>query len=284
MTARTEPRPSGHPATDIVAVTLDAAGTLVTLREPVGEVYARLAGSRPAGSRPAGSPSPDSRPRSGPDPEEIERAFRRQLRRMPPLAFPPLPEPELRRRERRWWRELVRRVATEVDDLPPPGRPDGWFDELYDHYAGRAAWRAFDEVPTVLEQLHDAGLRLAVVTNFDSRVESVMEELGLAPFLDAVVTSSRAGVAKPEPAIFHEALRRLDSPAGGTLHVGDRPDDDLEGARSAGLQALLLRRSLGHAPPASGEPAIADLRGVLHHLGLASDRAPAETSTGAGAN
>lgn len=258
---------------DVVAVTLDAAGTLFTLREPLGRVYARFA--RRARSHD---------PRHPPQPGEIEQAFQRQFSRMPALAFPPLPGPELRRRERAWWRELVRRVAAEVDGLPGPddaGGPDGWFDELYDHYAGGAAWRTFEEVPAVVRRLREAGLRLAALTNFDSRVESILDELGLATFLDAVITSSRAGAAKPEPAIFRAALRRLESPAPNTLHVGDRADLDLEGARSAGLQALVVRRSLGHPPwpppppsqvaPRSEKPVIADLRGVLDHLGLAPD-------------
>lgn len=244
-----------------MAVTLDAAGTLVTLREPVGVVYSRFADPFVAAERP-------------PDPDDLEAAFHRHFRGMPPLAFPPLQEEELQRRERAWWRELLRRIAVDVERLPSPDHPGGWFDQLYDHYAGTAGWTAFDEVREVLARLGDAGLRLAVVTNFDSRVDSVLQDLELAPFLDAVVTSSRAGAAKPDPAIFHAATRRLDCRPGDVLHVGDRADLDVEAARAAGLQALLLRRSLAHALPGE-QDTIADLRGLLDHLGLDENRRPA---------
>jgi putative hydrolase of the HAD superfamily len=73
-----------------------------------------------------------------------------------------------------------------------------------------------------------------VVANWDCDLPSHLDRLGLAGLFDTVVTSARAGVPKPDPAIFELALRELDVPAERALHVGDEPVDE-DGARAAGL-------------------------------------------------
>jgi len=86
------------------------------------------------------------------------------------------------------------------------------------------------------------GLILEVVSNFDSRLSPILEGLGLGPLLDSIILSSRAGSAKPAPAIFHQALRRHDLKANEALHVGDSHEKDVLGARAAGLAAVLVDR------------------------------------------
>jgi putative hydrolase of the HAD superfamily len=58
-----------------------------------------------------------------------------------------------------------------------------------------------------------------------------------------VVTSARAGAAKPDPAIFEVALQEVRCSAENALFVGDSPETDIAGARSAGLRAVLIDRS-----------------------------------------
>jgi putative hydrolase of the HAD superfamily len=57
-----------------------------------------------------------------------------------------------------------------------------------------------------------------------------------------VVTSAVAGAAKPNPAIFGRALELLGAEVGGSAHVGDSLENDVEGARAAGLRAILVAR------------------------------------------
>ena len=76
---------------------------------------------------------------------------------------------------------------------------------------------------------------------------SLLADLGVRRLVDAVVCSSHAGSAKPDPAIFAAALAALGVPAPATLHVGDEPVADVQGARAAGLSAILVCRS--GAPP-----------------------------------
>ncbi len=91
-----------------------------------------------------------------------------------------------------------------------------------------------------LARLRAAGLRLGVVSNSDGRVEMALEAAGLRHYFDVVVDSALAGVEKPDPAIFLAALEALGVQADEALYVGDLYEVDVLGARSAGMEAVLL--------------------------------------------
>ena len=219
------------------AVTFDAAGTLFGIAEPVGETYARVAARH-------GIRVPASKADAG---------FRRAFSTAPPLAFPGASPTRLAAHERAWWYTIVRQALGTPASSPAF---DACFDELYAYFATAPAWRVFPDVPGALAALRAHDLLLAVVSNFDARLNGLLEGLGIRRLLDAVVCSSHAGSAKPDPAIFRAALAELDVPATATLHVGDEPVADVLGARSAGLSAVLLCRS---GAPAAVPPDVATI-------------------------
>jgi putative hydrolase of the HAD superfamily len=209
-----------HPV--VRAVSFDAAGTLFTLREPVGTTYARLARRHGIIAAPA----------------TLERGFRRSLGNAPPLAFPRTPYRALRAREARWWRGIVDGAfAAAISSTVP----DPLFQALFAHYARAGAWRIAPGARSLLRGLRARGIRVAVVSNFDSRIGGILDGLGLAQFLDAIVFSSAAGAAKPAPAIFRQALATLGVRPAEAVHVGDDPIADVAGARGAGLGAIWMR-------------------------------------------
>ncbi len=122
--------------------------------------------------------------------------------------------------------------------------------------ASVAAWHAHTpldrEAKSVLGELQGR-YKLALISNFDHppHVHRLLDELALRPFFDAVVVSGDAGVKKPDPAIFTPALEQTGLVADEALFVGDSPEDDVAGAKAAGLRPVLIRRSLG----ADGSPA-----------------------------
>lgn len=116
-------------------------------------------------------------------------------------------------------------------------------DDLRDAFRDPAAWRVYDDVVPALDALRAAGARLAVVSNWDSRLPSLLGALGLASYFDAVVVSHVEGVEKPAPELFLRAVARLGADPGRTLHVGDVPALDADGARAAGLACVLVDRS-----------------------------------------
>jgi len=87
--------------------------------------------------------------------------------------------------------------------------------------------------------------RLALISNFDHppHVYALISKLGLGALFDAIVVSGDVGVKKPDPAIFNVALNRTRLSPHEVVYVGDT-DDDIQGARSAGICPVLIRRSL----------------------------------------
>jgi putative hydrolase of the HAD superfamily len=86
-------------------------------------------------------------------------------------------------------------------------------------------------------------VRLVVVSNWDMSLHKVIDDLGLRALLDGVITSAEAGVRKPSPRIFEMALNIAGVAAADAVHVGDSLEEDVAGARAAGIEAILISRS-----------------------------------------
>lgn len=110
---------------------------------------------------------------------------------------------------------------------------------------GAIRFRAYPDSAPALAELRRRGLRLVCVSNWDCSLPEVLEGCGLVAALDAVVTSADAGARKPDPAIFAGALAAAGCDAAAALHVGDTPEEDVAGARAAGMHALFLDREGG---------------------------------------
>jgi putative hydrolase of the HAD superfamily len=59
--------------------------------------------------------------------------------------------------------------------------------------------------------------------------------MGIAPLFDTILISETEGIHKPDPRIFFRALERCGTAARETMFVGDHPENDIEGAKGAGL-------------------------------------------------
>jgi putative hydrolase of the HAD superfamily len=129
-------------------------------------------------------------------------------------------------------------------------------------------FRPYSEVPGALAALRAAGLRLVVVSNWDVSLHEALARTGLAPLVDAAISSAEAGAAKPDPAIFARALA-LAGGAGApaaAVHVGDSTEHDVAGAEAAGIRPILVIRDGTPSPP--GLTTIPDLSALPALLGV----------------
>jgi putative hydrolase of the HAD superfamily len=101
---------------------------------------------------------------------------------------------------------------------------------------------AYPDAIPALRELRDRGLRLVAVSNWDCSLPAVLERCGLGELLDGAVSSAVAGARKPDPAIFEPALELAGCEPDEALHVGDTREEDVEGARAAGIRPLLIDR------------------------------------------
>ena len=122
----------------------------------------------------------------------------------------------------------------------------------------------YPDTAPALRELRALGLRLVVASNWDSSLPEVLEQAGLAALVDGVVASAVVGADKPHPALFEAALELAGCPPDRAVHVGDSPDKDVDGARAAGLRAVLIDRE-GADGAAGGERirSLAELARVL---------------------
>ena len=209
---------------DIHAVFFDAAGTLFRVNGSVGESYARLA--REHGKAVSV--------------RDLEAGFRRCFASAPPMAFPGAGADRIPQLEKAWWHHLVQQVFAPLGPFPDF---EAYFSALYDFFAEPQAWQLYPETRQTLAALHARGYRLGVISNFDARLSGLLDGLDIGHFFDPVVASTHAGAAKPEAAIFHQALAECELQPQQALHIGDSYESDIVGARNAGLTPVLIERS-----------------------------------------
>ena len=187
------------------AVTIDAHGTLVSLRDPVPALRRALA--ERSATR---------------DEDTVRRAFETEVAFYVPRSQAGRDPESLAA-----LRSECARVFTEA-----AGADVGDFAEAFTEAI------AFEEIPgarAACAALRAAGLSLAVVSNWDIGLHEHLERLGLDRAVDAIVTSAEVGARKPAPDVFLEALARLEVPAERAVHVGDDEADEA-GARAAGMR------------------------------------------------
>lgn len=121
-------------------------------------------------------------------------------------------------------------------------------------------YRAYADAAPALAGLRAARVPVAVVSNADYTLPSMLEQAGLR--LEHVCSSAATGCSKPDPGIFRAALAKLGADPRRTLHVGDTPAADAAGARAAGVDVRIIDRS-----DAGGEDTIGALTEILELIG-----------------
>lgn len=192
----------------VKAVFVDAGGTLLRLREPVGVTYARAARARGHASEPVGT----------------EVRFRAAMQRFAGK----LQEGD----GREYWRPIVTE-ATGTDD-------PALFEALYDWYAQPRAWWVDTDALRVLGLLSRQGIRLGILSNWDTRLRALYHRFALDRLFPYLICSAEVECAKPDPAIFQIACRVAGVSPRESVHVGDHPSNDVAGASRAGMVGLLF--------------------------------------------
>ena len=121
----------------------------------------------------------------------------------------------------------------------------------------------YDDVLPVLRRLRDEGIATAILTNGPSDGQRrKLKATGLGTQVDHVAIGEEIGASKPLAQAFHSVVERFGVEHGDALMVGDSPELDYDGARAAGLPALLLDRDGKH--PSGERHCIRTLDHVWH--------------------
>jgi len=145
-------------------------------------------------------------------------------------------------------------------------------DGVAEFLRARSTVQLYPEVDATLRALA-AEFRLAAITNGNTD----LRQAGVAHYFEFCLAPSDTGTSKPDPAMFEAACARAGVAASATVHVGDEPYHDVEGAHRAAVTAVWVNRQGRPWPPAQRRPAaeIAHL-GALPAALRALARAPAD--------
>jgi putative hydrolase of the HAD superfamily len=118
-------------------------------------------------------------------------------------------------------------------------------------------FRPYPDVLPALAELRERGLTLVVASNWDCSLPDWLEPAGITELVDGVVTSAEVGAPKPHPRVFERALAIAGVAPSEALHVGDKVDNDVQGAATAGVRAILVQRE---GDPPAGVETVRSLR------------------------
>ena len=114
--------------------------------------------------------------------------------------------------------------------------------ELYRTFSLPANYDAYTDAEPTLKILGRAGYILGVISNFESWLGNLLEDLDLSGYFQHLLISAHIGVEKPHPEIFRLALAQAGVDAACAVHVGDSLISDVAGARQVGMEPILLDR------------------------------------------
>lgn len=226
-------------------VFFDAAGTLFKVKGSVGQIYSRVAERHGVAA----------------DPEELEKWFAAAFRAQSRDGLPTSGN-RGQLAEKAWWMDVVRLVFAQKMTSQVMRE---YFEDVFEAFRSARSWDLYEDTLPCLERLRSAGYRLAVISNFDSRLFDLLANLEIDHYFERVVLSWHTGAAKPDPLIFRRALDSMTVAPQQALHTGDSIHEDAAGAAAAGMTAVLLDRGARHLGYKSGIR-IESLLGLLQYL------------------
>lgn len=207
-------------------ILLDAVGTLFGVKGSVGEVYSQLAKEFDVEV----------------SPETLNKTFLHCFKASPPPIFPNAELHDIPQQEFNWWRKIVFHTFERAGVVERFADFSGFFSELYIHFGTAGPWFVYPDVLSSLANWRKQDIELGVLSNFDSRLFSVLQSLELSSYFSSVTISTQAGAAKPDPEIFAIALAKHNCPPSAAWHIGDSIVEDYQGAKAAGLRGIWIDR------------------------------------------
>ncbi|MEO0457500.1 MAG: HAD-IA family hydrolase [Cyanobacteria bacterium P01_A01_bin.114] len=205
---------------------LDAVGTLFGVKGSVGQVYSDFA--KRFGVVAAVN--------------DVDRAFYKSFKTAPAMAFPTAPKTDVPHLEYLWWKKVAQQTFARLELLPKFTDFETFFTEVYQHFATADPWLLYPDTMSSIARWQRQDIELGIISNFDSRLHSVLTALDLIGKFQSVTISTEVGVAKPDSLIFITALQKHQAAATEAWHIGDSYDEDFLGAQSAGLKGIWIKR------------------------------------------
>lgn len=118
------------------------------------------------------------------------------------------------------------------------------FDEEMTTIGMKTYTHLYDDVRPFLETIKSSFTgKLGIISNATERIYPLLDYHDIRKYFDAVIASFEVGIEKPGKKIFTRAVERFNARPEKCLHIGNHPVCDYQGARNAGLDAILIDRT-----------------------------------------
>lgn len=206
---------------------LDAAGTLFGVKGSIGEIYSQIA-------QEFGVKVPA---------DTLNKAFIQSFKASSPPIFPGAQQHDIPQCEFDWWLKIAYHTFERAGVLSQFSDFSAFFSELYIHFGTAEPWFVYPDVKAALVNWQSLGIELGIISNFDSRLYSVLQDLHLREFFTSITISTQVGAAKPDSLIFTTALEKHNCQPSAAWHIGDSIKEDYHGAKAVGLRGVWINRN-----------------------------------------
>ncbi|KAF5306445.1 hypothetical protein FQR65_LT07357 [Abscondita terminalis] len=142
-----------------------------------------------------------------------------------------------------WWREVISKTFKDSNPLIKKEQLDALSYKLIDDFKTSSCWIHCRGALDLLSYLKHKGIVLGVVSNFDPRLDITLRSAKIRHYFKFILSSYEFGVEKPNPEIFHEAMKLCEIKqlkCEECLHVGDSVALDFVGAKNAGWNGVIV--------------------------------------------
>lgn len=142
--------------------------------------------------------------------------------------------------EERWWEFMLRRFSAVYQALGvEKAEADFISTKIRQFILDSDNYELYEDTIAALQYCKDRGYHNYLVSNNYPELPQMMDALKLSPYFEDTIISSKVGFDKPRKEIFEIAKKRA-APHTVRFMIGDNPVADIEGAKQAGLSAILV--------------------------------------------
>ncbi|WCL51066.1 HAD-IA family hydrolase [Leptospira sp. GIMC2001] len=138
-----------------------------------------------------------------------------------------------------FWFELIERFCQklQIQDITNNEKM-----EIYKTFETKEVWFVEPSFFDLVELSQQRKISLGVLSNWDSRLRIILENLGIFQYFSEMVISGEFGWEKPSPRIFQEAERRAGLSGEKILYTGDKVEMDYRPSQKLGWKSFLFKR------------------------------------------
>lgn len=145
--------------------------------------------------------------------------------------------------EKTWWEYMNEHFKGILKEL---GIDDNAADNISncirEKYLNPNKWHIYDDTEYCLKRTVEKGYSNVILSNHVPELEELVKHLGIRKYFTKIYSSANIGYEKPNIKIYEKVIQDLKD-AENIIMIGDNYIADIQGAKKAGIEAILVRKA-----------------------------------------